>query len=65
TLTRPPSEEEVVRLVALYESLSSDLPTGSEVANRLVQAARLETGDAALIAVANVLLNLDEALMKP
>ncbi|MDA1166081.1 MAG: PSD1 and planctomycete cytochrome C domain-containing protein [Planctomycetota bacterium] len=65
TLTRPPSEEEVVRLVALYESLSSDLPTGSEVANRLLQAARLETGDAALIAVANVLLNLDEALMKP
>ncbi|MFT4555019.1 MAG: hypothetical protein ACI92S_000348 [Planctomycetaceae bacterium] len=64
-LTRPPSKGEVARLVSLYEMLSSDLPPGSAAASRLVQAARLESGDAALIAVANVLLNLDEALMKP
>jgi hypothetical protein len=64
-LTRPPSKGEVARLVSLYETMSSDLPSGSDAANRLVQAAKLETGDAALIAVANVLLNLDETLMKP
>jgi len=64
-LTRPPSKGEVARLVRLYETLFSDLPPGSDAANRLVQAGKLESGDAALIAVANVLLNLDETLMKP
>ncbi|NQV22971.1 MAG: DUF1553 domain-containing protein [Rhodopirellula sp.] len=64
-LARLPAEEEVVRLVALYETLARDYAKDSEAANRLVKAARLESGDASLIAVANILLNLDETLMKP
>lgn len=65
TLTRPPTENEVSRLVELYEALSSDFASTPEAAAQLVKAARLESGNAALIAVANVLLNLDETLMKP
>jgi mono/diheme cytochrome c family protein len=64
-LTRPPSDEETARLVALYQVLRHDFENDAESANRLVKAAQQEAGDAALIAVANVLLNLDEALMKP
>ncbi len=65
TLTRPPTENEVFRLVELYEALSSDFASTPEAATQLVKAARLESGNAALISVANVLLNLDETLMKP
>ena len=65
TLTRPPTESEVSRLVELYDALSSDYASTPEAATQLVKAARLESGDATLIAVANVLLNLDETLMKP
>ncbi|MDA0810536.1 MAG: PSD1 and planctomycete cytochrome C domain-containing protein [Planctomycetota bacterium] len=65
TLTRPPTENEVSRLVELYEALSSDFVSNPEAATQLVKAAGLESGDAALISVANVLLNLDETLMKP
>ena len=64
-LIRPPTENEVSRLVELYEALSSDFASNPEAATQLVKAARLESGDATLIAVANVLLNLDETLMKP
>jgi hypothetical protein len=34
-------------------------------AKELLTAAGLKEGDAAMVAVANVLLNLDETLMKP
>ena len=64
-LTRPPEGEETARLVSLYQLLKSDFADDSQAAERLVKASQLEEGDAALIAVANVLLNLDEALMKP
>jgi len=64
-LTRPPAEQETARLVALYESMNQDFAGDKEAAAALVKSAGLEDGDAALIAVANVLLNLDETLMKP
>jgi hypothetical protein len=64
-LTRPPEVVETKRLVALYELLHSDFDGDSEAASDLLKAAGLKDGDAALIAVANVLLNLDETLMKP
>jgi hypothetical protein len=64
-LTRRPEESETKRLVALYELLHSDFDSDREAASDLVKAAGLKDGDAALISVANVLLNLDETLMKP
>lgn len=64
-LIRPPSEDEAARLLEVYEDLSANYPSDSAAADKLVKAANLETGDAAMIAVANVLLNLDESLMKP
>ena len=64
-LIRPPNADEASRLLALYSALSADFANDSEAAGKLVNAANIESGDAALIAVANVLLNLDEALMKP
>jgi hypothetical protein len=65
TLTRFPNENETSLLVGLYESLASDFAKDQAASTRLVEAAKLEAGDAALISVANVLLNLDETLMKP
>jgi hypothetical protein len=65
TLTRPPNANETSLLVGLYQSLTADFANDAEASARLVQAAKLEAGDAALISVANVLLNLDETLMKP
>lgn len=65
TLIRPPIENETSLLVGLYESLATDFANDQEAATRLVEAAKLEAGDAALISVANVLLNLDETLTKP
>lgn len=62
-LVRPPSKAEVNRLTELYESLADEFT--DETAAELVSAAGLKSGDAAMIAVANVLLNLDETLMKP
>lgn len=64
-LMRPPNVDEALRLVALYETLATDYAKDSAAAEKLVKAASLEAGDAAMIAVANVLLNLDETLMKP
>lgn len=52
---------ELDRLEALYESLKDELGDGSE----LLKSAGLTSGDPRLVAVANVLLNLDETLMKP
>jgi len=60
-LIRPATEAELDRLVELYESLDGDLLDAGE----LLKAAGVERGDARLVAVANVLLNLDETVMKP
>ena len=60
-LIRHPETAELDRLVELYESLGEEL-TGS---TDLLEAAGLSNGDPRLVAVANVLLNLDETLMKP
>lgn len=60
-LIRPAESVELDRLVALYDSLENELPDG----DALLKSAGLTTGDARLVAVANVLLNLDETLMKP
>ncbi|MCR9118655.1 MAG: hypothetical protein NXI22_17095 [bacterium] len=49
------------RLVALYHSIEDDI----EDEAAFLKAAGLEKGDAAMVAVASVLLNLDETLMKP
>ena len=65
TLIRPPTVDEASRLLEVYEDLSADYANDSAAADKLVKAANLETGDAAMISIANVLLNLDESLMKP
>lgn len=64
-LTRPPTEMESARLNQLYESLKADFAADPEAAGDLLKSARLERGDAAMVAVASVILNLDETLMKP
>ncbi len=64
-LTRPPADEETSRLIALYASMRAEFASDQKAANKLTQAAGGQQGDAALVAVANVLLNLDETLMKP
>ncbi|MFP6764488.1 MAG: PSD1 and planctomycete cytochrome C domain-containing protein [Planctomycetaceae bacterium] len=64
-LTRPPHPEEVSRLVELHSELQADFKADPQAATNLLAAPGLKTGDPALVAVANVLLNLDETLMKP
>ncbi len=64
-LIRPPSNEETTRLVALYQTLKSDFDRDIESGKALATSALTPNTDPALIAVANVLLNLDETLMKP
>ncbi|MEO2034059.1 MAG: PSD1 and planctomycete cytochrome C domain-containing protein [Planctomycetaceae bacterium] len=64
-LIRPPTPTETTRLAALYESLQVDFQTNSAAANEWLHSAGLNEGDAAMVGVANVLLNLDETLMKP
>lgn len=59
-LIRHAQPAELDRLVALYESLKDDLATGES----LLTSAGLTSGDPRLVAVANVLLNLDETLTK-
>lgn len=60
-LIRHAEPAELDRLVALYDSLSTELADGKS----LLKSAGLTSGNARLVAVANVLLNLDETLMKP
>ena len=60
-LIRKPDPEELDRLVALYDALQDELAEGST----LLKSAGLTKGDPRLVAVANVLLNLDETLTKP
>lgn len=60
-LMRPAEPEELDRLVELYKSLGKEITDGAD----LLRAAGRTEGDPILIAVANVLLNLDETLVKP
>ncbi len=60
-LIRRAEPAELDRLVTLYGSLQDDLADG----NALLKSAGLSKGDSRLVGVANVLLNLDETLMKP
>jgi mono/diheme cytochrome c family protein len=64
-LTRLPSARELSRLTALHQSLRADYESDPEAAKQLLASAGLKEGDAAMIGVANVLLNLDETLTKP
>ena len=60
-LVRPPEPKELQRLVALYHELKPEM---SDKAG-LLSSANLKEGDPSMVALANVLLNLDETLMKP
>jgi hypothetical protein len=59
-LIRRPTDFEIDRLIDLYNSLKDSLDEAA-----LLKAAGRETGDVQLVAVANVLLNLDETMTKP
>jgi hypothetical protein len=60
-LTRPPEPEELKRLIVLYNQLKPEI---SDKASFL-SSANLKEGDPWLVALASVLFNLDETLMKP
>jgi hypothetical protein len=60
-LVRDATPAELDRLVILYDSLEKKLLNQES----LLKAAGRQSGDARLTTVANVLLNLDETLMKP
>jgi hypothetical protein len=60
-LTRPPNPEELERLIKLYHQLKPEFPKKKD----FLSSAKLDEGDPAMIALASVLLNLDETLMKP
>jgi hypothetical protein len=64
-LTRPPSTSESKRLSALYETLKADFAAQPDQAKAFLASAGMADGDAAKVALANVLLNLDETVMKP
>ncbi len=61
TLIRKPDSEELTRLIELYHQLKPEI--SSQAA--FLSSAKLEKGDPSLVALASVLLNLDETLMKP
>ena len=60
-LVRPPEPKELERLIALYHQLKPEMSGQQD----LLTSANLKEGDPSLVAIASVLLNLDEALMKP
>ena len=60
-LGRPPEPKELQRLVALYHELKPEM--SDKVG--LLFSANLKEGDPSMVALASVLLNLDETLMKP
>ena len=64
-LIRHPEQPELDRLEDLYRQMSDEYANDTESANELLKSARRETGDAALVTVANVLLNLDETMTRP
>jgi hypothetical protein len=70
-LVRPPNQQELDRLVSLYESALADFQTDPTAVDSLLASANLAPADstnkielAAWIVTANVLLNLDETLMR-
>jgi len=64
-LIRPPDDTELARLSKLHAALDEVDSQDPEAAARLLASAGRKEGSAALLGVANVLLNLDETLMKP
>ena len=64
-LTRPPTRNEKQRLETLSRTMATHFQQSPEEAKQLLESAGLQNGDAAKVAIANVLLNLDETLMKP
>ena len=60
-LTRRPNPDELKRLNELYHQLKPEISNQSD----FLSAANLKDGDPSLVALASVLLNLDETLMKP
>jgi len=64
-LARPPSKDELQRLEQLSQSLTELFQNSPDEARQFLESAGMQTGDAAKVAVASVLLNLDETLMKP
>jgi hypothetical protein len=64
-MIRPPKDRELRRLEDLRRTMGEHYRADPAAAKALLASAGLSEGDAALVAVANVLLNLDEALMKP
>ncbi len=64
-LTRPPEREERRRLVAYYQAIEKDFAADPEAAAAFLEATRAPREEAALVATANLLLNLDETVMKP
>ena len=70
-LVRPPNQQEVDRLVQMYQSALDDFRSHPDSATRLLKSANILINKdtkpvelAALTTVANVLLNLDETLMR-
>ncbi|MDC0156428.1 PSD1 and planctomycete cytochrome C domain-containing protein [Verrucomicrobia bacterium] len=61
TLIRKPDSEELKRLIELYRQLEPEFSKKED----FLASAKLKTGDPAMVALASVLLNLDETLMKP
>lgn len=64
-LIRHPEQPELERLVELYQQLVDEYSNDEEAAQEFLKSAARENGDAALVMVANVLLNLDETMTKP
>ncbi|MDE0866002.1 MAG: PSD1 and planctomycete cytochrome C domain-containing protein [Rubripirellula sp.] len=60
-LVRKADGVEIDRLVALYDSLENEMSEGQA----LLHSAKVDSGDPRMVVIANVLLNLDETLMKP
>ena len=64
-LIRSPLRKELVRLQALYSTMEKHYENNVKAAENLLKSAGLSEGNAAMVTVANVLLNLDETLTKP
>ncbi|MEM7477787.1 MAG: DUF1553 domain-containing protein, partial [Planctomycetota bacterium] len=60
-LVRQPEATEIDRLIDLYHALKTELESNQT----FLDSAGLNKGDPQLVALANVLLNLDETLTKP
>ncbi len=60
-LARPAEPRELERLIALYRQLEPEISDKAV----FLSSANLKEGDASLVALASVLFNLDETLMKP